>query len=258
MEYYDYAWWNAQLIHSTGKDESELQHSFSMSSWAANEIAIAKKNEQKDAGDKSLDGYVNTCYDSALKAFNSLCGDGHSGMSIGFTRGILNRLILCKPLTPIEDVPEVWNLVDGGHDGIKELYQCTRMTSFFKDIMDDGSIKFTDVDRTITINMGNDTSWHNGLVSKMIDSMFPITMPYYPLTDQYVVYCEEWLDDPGRGDYDTLGIIYMIKPDGTRIDINRFYKESNSSDNPWIEIDKAEYESRKAVDIARQAKEDML
>ena len=260
MEYYDYHWWDAQLMHSMGKEQgSALEHSFSMSSWAANEVAIAKKKEQGDSEDGGFN-YGGACFDSALKAFNSLCGDGHSGMSIGFTRGILNRLFLGKPLTPIEDVPEVWSsvTVPNWKTDIKETYQCNRMTSFFKDVMVDGSIRFHDINRTVSIDMRNSSSWTNGLVSKMVDDMFPIIMPYYPSADQYVVYCEEWLDDPSNGDYDTLGMQYMIKPDGTRLDINKFYKESGSSDNPWTEIDQAEYESRKAVAIARQAKEDML
>lgn len=43
-----------------------------------------------------------------MRAFESLLGDGHSGMSIGITKNILNRLIDGKPLTPIEDTEEVW------------------------------------------------------------------------------------------------------------------------------------------------------
>ena len=57
-----------------------------------NEIELAKKQEEKNAPDGEWD-YGCACYDSAFKAFQSLCEDGHSGMSIGFTKNILNRLI---------------------------------------------------------------------------------------------------------------------------------------------------------------------
>ena len=79
----------------------------SMLEWAKNEIAIASKRERGDKPEGEWD-YGCACYDSALRAFESLLGDGHSGMSIGFTKNILNRLIDGKPLTPIEDTEEAW------------------------------------------------------------------------------------------------------------------------------------------------------
>lgn len=69
----------------------------SMLEWAKNEIAIASKRERGDKPEGEWD-YGCACYDSALRAFESLLGDGHSGMSIGFTKNILNRLIDGKPL----------------------------------------------------------------------------------------------------------------------------------------------------------------
>lgn len=70
--------------------------------WAKNEIAIASKRERGNKPENEWD-YGCACYNSALKAFESLLGDGHSGTSISFTKNILNRLIDRKPLTPIED-----------------------------------------------------------------------------------------------------------------------------------------------------------
>ena len=75
----------------------------SMTEWAKREVEIASKRERGDKPESEWD-YGCSCYDSALKAFESLCGDGHSGFSIGITKGILNRLIDGKPLTPIEDM----------------------------------------------------------------------------------------------------------------------------------------------------------
>ena len=42
----------------------------------------------------------------------------HSGFSIGITMNILNRLVQCKPLTPIEDTPDVWHEVGFVNTGL--------------------------------------------------------------------------------------------------------------------------------------------
>lgn len=74
----------------------------SLREWAQREVALACKREKPDRKEGEFD-YGCACYESALKAFNSLLEDGHSGMSIGYTKQILNRLIDGKPLTPVED-----------------------------------------------------------------------------------------------------------------------------------------------------------
>lgn len=76
-----------------------------MSEWAKREVEIACKKENSDRKEGEFD-YGCACYESALKAFNSLLEDGHSGYSIGFTKNILNRLIDGQPLTPIEDTDD--------------------------------------------------------------------------------------------------------------------------------------------------------
>ena len=80
-----------------------------MKEWAEKEIEIACKRERN--GNETPEGewdYGCACYQSALKAFNSLIEDGHSGFSISLTKNILNRLIEGKPLTGIEDTDDVW------------------------------------------------------------------------------------------------------------------------------------------------------
>ena len=70
----------------------------SLLDWAKNEIEIACKKERGSAPNNEWD-YGCACYESALKAFECLCEHGHSGMSIGITKNILNRLIDGKCLT---------------------------------------------------------------------------------------------------------------------------------------------------------------
>ena len=60
--------------------------------WEKNQVAIASKRERGDNPENEWD-YGVACYESAMKAFERLLEDGHSGMSIGFTKAILNRLI---------------------------------------------------------------------------------------------------------------------------------------------------------------------
>ena len=81
-----------------------------MSDWAKKEVELAKIIEAKDLKEGEFD-YGGACYDSALKAFNSLTEDGHSGMSIKIAKQILNRLIDGSPLTPIEDREDIWVII---------------------------------------------------------------------------------------------------------------------------------------------------
>lgn len=134
----------------------------SMMEWAKREVEIASKRERGDKPESEWD-YGCACYDSALKAFESLCGDGHSGFSIGITKGILNRLIEGKPLTPIEDTEDVWNVCSRGENGGVATYQCKRMSSLFKDVYPDGTVKYHDNDRYYCIKWDDpNLCWHNG------------------------------------------------------------------------------------------------
>ena len=211
-----------------------------MLEWAKNEIKIACKRELGDKDPNEWD-YGVACYESAFKAFESLMEDGHSGMSIGFTKAILNRLIDGKPLTPIEDIPDIWNDVTCRKDDCT-LYQCKRMSSLFKYVYNDGTVKYRDVDRFCCFNKDNPNSggWYNGFINRLLDAQFPISMPYSPSSTPWRVYCTEGLSDPKNGDFDSIGIHYVLRPDGERVEIQRFFKEG---ENDLIEIDQHEYDN---------------
>ena len=214
-----------------------------MTEWAENEIKYACERERKASGTPEGEwDYGCACYESALKAFKSLLEDGHSGMSIGFTKNILVRLIDGKPLIPIEDIEEVWNECYGLRDDVKSTYQCKRMSSLFKDVYEDGSIKYSDNGRVVCIDTGSGAAFSNGFIRNVIDEIYPITMPYMPATNPYKVYVEDSLYDENNGDFDTMGLLYLINPDGERIELNKFYKETAHS---FMEISKEEYDRRK-------------
>ena len=212
--------------------------------WAEEEIRLACNIK---------DEYARACYDSAIRAYKSLMKDGHSGASIHVTHRILNRLIDMKPLTEIEDVPEVWNDISmwKSDEDIVEQYQCKRMSSLFKDIYDDGTVKFTDVNRVSCIDINCPIiSWHCRLGDTIVNELFPIEMPYYPTNDPYKLYKEDLIVDTENGDYDTPGFFYLITPYEDRVEVNKFYKEQ---DGEWVEIGVEEYNDRKMKSELRRS-----
>lgn len=212
----------------------------SMIEWAEREVAIACKRENPNRKEGEWD-YGCACYESALKAFKSLMEDGHSGFSIGITKQILNRLITGRPLTPIEDTPDVWNDITTKWEDATE-YQCKRMSSLFKTVKSDGTISYHDNDSCVGVYIDDpDICFHSYLVSKINREIFPITMPYTPSDNPRKFFCEEFLTDPKNGDFDTVGIIYMKDTDGGKVDINRYFTESHDKNNPWREISEEEY-----------------
>lgn len=213
--------------------------------WAENEVRIASAKERGDAP-KDEWNYGVACYESALKAYKSLCEDGHSGFSFSITRSILNRLMSDLPLTPIEDTEDCWNLV-GSYDN-KKTFQCKRMFSLFKDVYENGDVKYHDNNRIKCIDIGTNLSYHSGLVSNIWNELRPITMPYFPEDKPVRIYCETFLVDKNNGDFDTKGILYAVTPDGEHIDINRYFKQSDPKDN-FHEIDFLEYVQRKGMKI---------
>lgn len=220
----------------------------SMREWAKREVEIACKHKNPDRKEGEWD-YGCACYESALKAFNSLMEDGHSGFSIGMTKHILNRLIDGKPLVPIEDTDDVWDdRTDwfGKGDGVKS-YHCKRMPSLFKDVYPDGSVKYTDNDRVRGVNIDiPDVSWSNRITQDIVEELFPLTMPYMPADNPYKVFCEEFLTDPKNGDYDTIGVYYILKPDGEKHVVNRYFKEGNDRYG-WDEISQEEFDERRQM-----------
>ena len=175
--------------------------------------------------------------------------DGHSGMSISITKNILMKLIDGIALTPIEDTPDVWGEPDRW-DG-KTTYQCKRMSSLFKEVYDDGRVVYTDVQRYYGVSIDNpEYTYRGGGLCKILDEMFPITMPYSPKSKSYKIYTEDFLTDKSKGDYDTVGYLYMITPEGERIELNKFYHEFNRHEE-MKEITKEEYEELKKRKIER-------
>ena len=213
--------------------------------WAEQECRLACKQENPNFDFDSDDfDYGCSCYKSALKAYKSLAEDGHSGMSFSFTRDILERLMRHEPLTPITD-----DDFNGGNYlypdeqlvsmGLKSDIQCPRMSSLFRKETVDGKVTYFDIDRSYCVNVERPSDTFSSSASNIVDELFPIKMPYLPERGKYKVYVQTFLTDRKHGGFDTQGVLYLITPDGKRIDINRFYTEKNGK---MVEISIDEYE----------------
>ena len=214
-----------------------------MTEWARNEVELACKRETPNRKDGEWD-YGCACYESALKAYECLCDDGHSGMSFDITKNILIRLMNGIPLTPITDKDfKIENAIIDDSSGEKTI-QCSRMSSLFKEISVDGNVTYHDINRVICKNDESDKGgFYSRMVSNIVNNMFPITMPYYPTVEPYKVIVNDFLFDEKNGDFDTRGILYVITPDKEKIEINRYFKEENGG---WVEISQKEYELRRS------------
>lgn len=216
--------------------------------WAKREVELAKKEIAKSGSDTSSVHYVCECLNSALKAFDSLLEDGHSGASVEQTLMFLQRLVRRLPLTPIDENTK-WvksSVLDSG----KTTYRCVRMSGLFKEIDREGNITYSDVHRVVCVNKDNLQApvWYNGFVSKIVNSIYPIKFPYYPSSDPIIAYVSEHTTSL-KEDFDTICIDSVKLDNGETVDVKRFFKEDIDS-NSWVEIDKEEYTSRVEIEKA--------
>lgn len=239
----------------------------SMSDWAEREcrIACGKINPKFDFDGDGFD-YDCSCYKSALKAYKSLMDDGHSGMSFSFTKNILERLMDGQPLTPITDEDFFFENGDGVCEppeylvkrGIKSSIQCPRMPSLFREETLYGKVTYRDVERCVMVNVEEPSDTFSSSDDRIIDELFPITMPYMPKKGRYEIYTQTFLTDRKNGDFDTRALLYTITPDGKRVDLNIYETER---DGQWARITKDEYDAllEKRIDkLSRKIAEHLL
>lgn len=223
----------------------------SMSEWAKREVEIACKRENPNRKDGEWD-YGCACYESALKAYLSLMEDGHSGMSFGFTRNILIRLMDGLPLTPIEDKPEEWNLVYEEKNGTKG-YQCRRMSSLFKHAHPDGTVTYSRTDDYYCKDVNTGMTYSGGGAREIIDRYAkPITFPYNPVAGKYVLTTAEYLTDRKNGDFDTKAYLTLTTPEGEKFEVNEYYGEIGGE---WKQIARGEYDERVRMHFERERTE---
>ena len=151
--------------------------------------------------------YGSDLADSTLKAFLAIIEKDFSDFSNGVVVNLLTRLLKGLPLTPITDNDFLENIVIIGGDeylkanNLKYSLPCKRLKSLYKEETLDGKVSYTDVDRVICRDENDHSfSFSCNLGDKTVDKMFPITMPYYPPVERYVVVFRNkkpiWVETP--------------------------------------------------------------
>lgn len=187
--------------------------------WAKREIDLQLK-------DCKNDWYAKNVLKCTYKIFKKLCKQNHSGTSIQCVESVLNRLIDLKPLSPIEDNSEYWNDVTWNDDGTT-VYQNKRYSGLFKNVHKDGTVDYNDVERWQCYD-DSGICFTSSIVNRYLDKLFPISLPYYPVSEK--VYVKEFLVDKKNGDFDALYFKYK--------DIEKYMAEK---DNEWVEIAEEEF-----------------
>lgn len=219
-----------------------------MEEWATREVELAKEWEKRESDDHSFDGYVDACYDSALKAYKSMCEDGHSGMSWSITVGILTKLLKEVPLTPIEEnEDDMWIVYGDGHA------QSKRRHSLFRDIQPDGTYKYHDIDAVglaIVNPDGHITTVSSRFGDYICDKLFGpiVSFPYRPPMDRYWVRCFEF---SARDGSDIYYVHFIKKPNGTVVEINSFFKHLGGESISIISREEAEKSLGEKIDLEK-------
>lgn len=220
-----------------------------MKDWAISELKLAGYHPEATDKDAS---YGDKCAQAALELFDLLLKQDHSGASIGFTMQILNRLVKRKPLVPLTGEEDEWSeleVING------QVYQHNkRYPSLCKKICADGTIKFSDHNRVscydaILLEDGSRVYWGSGIVTRLMDDLYPITFPYMP--DELYVAVEEILSDPRNGDFDTICIHDVQFSDGSKMNLSRYFGEFEDG---WKEITEDEWTLRKQLAKERELK----
>ena len=221
-----------------------------MDSWVEREIALAIEKERKyEREDAEKHGkkynpedwsYGVAIYESAMRAYKSLLKDGHSGMSWGITTQVLMRLMKHRPLTPLRGTDDEWKDCSHHIDG-EVMYQNIRCSAVFKHVDSAGNVTYSDNDRVVCVDEGTGHAHNLGLASMEVNERFPITFPYSPSNKPYKVYDRAFATTGEPGCYDTVGVFKIECPNGTTVEVNKYYKEDGDR---FVPIDKHEYQER--------------
>lgn len=209
----------------------------SMSDWAKREVEIFCSLDEKEEPDEDFH-YGSECAKSALKAYLSLMEDGHSGYSFSITATILKRLLDSYPLTAITEEEDTWNEIAEDSKSVK--YQSQRMYSLFKTIdKESGKISYSDVERVVCKD-DRGTTFHSGLLARIVDDLYPIDLPYYP-KGRYVATVFDFSSTADPNSFDTSWISDLELPTGEVVHVDKKIKETDSG---WVGISDKEYSDR--------------
>lgn len=208
------------------------------SKWLSDVINTKLENENSKKSDR-WDDYIAMVYQSAEKTVNMMLSMAKSYDDLVYISDVFNRLAKGNNLLPIDDVPEVWETsIDAS--------QCIRKTSLFKHVYSDGTVKYHDVDRAYCKEQVKKpdgeihTSTYHSWFTNIVDVLYPITFPYMPSKNAYVVNMVRFYY---KGSLEYALIDSIDTPDGEHREIKLAYKEvelAESSDeskrSDWVSI----------------------
>ena len=162
---------------------------------------------------------------------------------------------LLAPLTELGEYGEITRALDkkGGKASVSGCVDSQKLHMIYgtdKDYEVKLIVTYSDINRVQVVNVDNpDVAYINGFTTRLIDKLAPITMPYFPADKKFKVVREEFLTDPKNGDYDTVAYLYVITPEGKKVELNGYFK---NGENGLVRIDKAEYDERKARKVEKK------
>lgn len=174
--------------------------SYSHEEWKKKEFDLLK--------DKNKDEYGSMVVDAVKELADVFDNQGHSGLSAEMTKQTFDRFADHMCLTPLTGEDDEWE-----KEGlIDECFQNKRHCSLFKDR--DGTVH--DIERAVFIDKKTGVMFQGKLPTKIVDKYFPITFPYYPSMNKYIVYGTEKAN--GKHFID-----YVITPDYKVIRIKKTF-----------------------------------
>lgn len=208
------------------------------------EIVGSNENDGKDSTNNVIIKYLETALASYNLMVNAVKGQYSN---INYITTIIEKLANGIPLTPIYGDDEEWGELPYTDikNGVTKKYVNKRLNSLFKEVYEDGSIKYRDSGRLTCVNFITEVEYYFGLANLIYDEMFPITMPYNVMDEiGSKIYTHDFLSDQnkkGETDFDTVVLLYIEKENGEKIRVDRYFREPNEGEEPtigsWVEID---------------------
>lgn len=208
---------------------------------------------------------------TALEAYKVIDRVDISGYDKAYVLRLIEDLYNGFPLSPIEDIPEIWHEVWEIEDSTENkdtarsmavTYQCSRYSPLFKTIYADGRVEFDDVSsyEGHDIEAPEGCTFTSGQIRKIAKQYYPITMPYTPPRKPYIVECRQFKYDENdnKNDWDTQAFFYILDPYTLGETNLNIFERLNTATDDWESISKDEYIERLKTytDRTRNLKED--
>lgn len=192
------------------------------------ELNIALRDFEKYKEKNKDNKYGVACYKAALKlikAFDKeMSKKKHGEFSVSFTKKLIRSWLSEKAVFPIEDTDfkKCYTLQRG-----VEVYY---FDGIFKYVYPDGKVEYYDADRVVYHDTydGKDKIWQSGDAEEIVEEYVgKITMPYKKEAihvygeDKHLGENGEDLTKENSGETNYRYIKYVLKGDGTKIDVNR-------------------------------------